>query len=106
MDYLLDNTADLLLIDVARSDTGAVDAQSLDIAQDTGAAEAPWNERYFDASGMKLIGRDGYDVREDTYGEGELDFTCTASIQTSNCSLGMFHLSSRAQHPRSIGSKT
>jgi len=74
MDYLLDITSNLFLIDVACSDIGIVKPQLSDTTQNNGAGQGPWNARFFDPSGMKLIGRDGYAVAEDTHGDGRVRF--------------------------------
>jgi hypothetical protein len=55
LDYLLDITKDLFLIDVKTGDIGVIDIQLSDVTQDNEHGQAPFAERYFDKTGKKLL---------------------------------------------------
>jgi hypothetical protein len=55
LDYLLDITKDLFLIDVKTSDIGVIDIQLLDVTQDNEQGQAPFAEKYFDETGKNLL---------------------------------------------------
>ena len=61
LDYLLDITRDLYLIEVATDDLGVVGAQLIDVTQDNEHGQAPWDERYFDTTGTRIL--DGGDYK-------------------------------------------